>query len=197
MLKEQCSCISTAVNEYPGILLFFSPHFLTASSILHPHTYHLSRKSPAPCGYCFCAVSCCSLQSRRLSISMTRPKVTPSGVSLDRADNTEFVVNGSGLPFVNFDIGESYAGYLPNTPSGISSLYFWFFPSSDPKASDEVHPLPISCVRRLMNRSLSGSMADQAAALSRASCSKMALFCGNPAHTDRCAILMRGISSPT
>ncbi|EHA27697.1 hypothetical protein ASPNIDRAFT_41638 [Aspergillus niger ATCC 1015] len=50
----------------------------------------------------------------------------------------EFVVNGSAIPFVDFDIGESYAGYLPNTPSGISSLYFWFFPSSDPDASDEI-----------------------------------------------------------
>lgn len=51
-----------------------------------------------------------------------------------------FAVNGSALPDVDFNIGESYAGTLPNTPSGNSSLFFWFFPSKNPAASDEVRP---------------------------------------------------------
>ncbi|KJZ76867.1 Carboxypeptidase cpdS [Hirsutella minnesotensis 3608] len=51
---------------------------------------------------------------------------------------TEFVVNGKGIPEVDFDIGESYAGLLPVSPQVNSSLYFWFFPSSNPKASDEI-----------------------------------------------------------
>ncbi|KAL8778094.1 MAG: hypothetical protein Q9213_007569 [Squamulea squamosa] len=42
----------------------------------------------------------------------------------------EFVVNGSAIPDVDFDIGESYAGLLP-----ISSA---FFPSANPEASDEI-----------------------------------------------------------
>ena len=50
----------------------------------------------------------------------------------------EFAVNGTGLPYVDFDIGESYAGNLANTPSGNSSLFFWFFPSTNPLAKDEV-----------------------------------------------------------
>ncbi|PYH87529.1 alpha/beta-hydrolase [Aspergillus ellipticus CBS 707.79] len=52
----------------------------------------------------------------------------------------EFAVNGSAIPNVTFDIGESYAGYLPNTVTGYpsSNLYFWFFPSSNPNASDEI-----------------------------------------------------------
>lgn len=50
----------------------------------------------------------------------------------------QFAVNGSALPDVNLDIGESYAGTLPNTPSGNSSLFFWFFPSKNPAASDEI-----------------------------------------------------------
>jgi hypothetical protein len=49
-----------------------------------------------------------------------------------------FWVNGTALPEVDFDIGESYAGNLANTPSGNSSLFFWFFPSDNPDASDEV-----------------------------------------------------------
>ncbi|EAU35236.1 carboxypeptidase cpdS precursor [Aspergillus terreus NIH2624] len=50
----------------------------------------------------------------------------------------EFAVNGKAIPEVDFDIGESYAGYLDNTPSGNSSLYFWFFPTTNPAADDEV-----------------------------------------------------------
>lgn len=49
-----------------------------------------------------------------------------------------FLVNGTSIPEVDFDVGESYAGLLPNTPTGNSSLFFWFFPSQNPEASDEV-----------------------------------------------------------
>ena len=49
-----------------------------------------------------------------------------------------FLVNGTGIPEVDFDVGESYAGLLPNSPAGNSSLFFWFFPSQNPKAQDEV-----------------------------------------------------------
>lgn len=44
----------------------------------------------------------------------------------------EFLVNGTNFPQVPFDIGESYAGLLNNTPSGNSSLFFWFFPTANP-----------------------------------------------------------------
>ncbi|KAL2010376.1 hypothetical protein VTN00DRAFT_6183 [Thermoascus crustaceus] len=54
------------------------------------------------------------------------------------AKTKRFAVNGSALPDVDFNIGESYAGTLPNTPSGNSSLFFWFFPSKNPAASDEI-----------------------------------------------------------
>ncbi|KAF9894424.1 hypothetical protein FE257_007927 [Aspergillus nanangensis] len=49
-----------------------------------------------------------------------------------------FAVNGSAIPDIDFDIGESYAGYLDNSPSGDSSLYFWFFPTTNPNATDEI-----------------------------------------------------------
>lgn len=57
-----------------------------------------------------------------------------------------FLVNGTGIPEVDFDVGESYAGLLPNSPAGNSSLFFWFFPSQNPKAQDEV------CIHRQDNR---------------------------------------------
>ena len=51
---------------------------------------------------------------------------------------TEFLVNGKHFPQVPFDIGESYSGLLSNTPNGNSSLFFWFFPSTNPDAKKEV-----------------------------------------------------------
>ena len=49
-------------------------------------------------------------------------------------------MNGTGVPEVNFDIGESYAGTLSinDNSSNPNQLYFWFFPSDNPAASDEI-----------------------------------------------------------
>lgn len=48
-------------------------------------------------------------------------------------------MNGTGIPDVDFDVGESYAGLLPigdaNDPN---QLYFWFFPSTNPAAEKEI-----------------------------------------------------------
>ena len=51
-----------------------------------------------------------------------------------------FVVNGSAIPDVNFDIGESYAGTLSidDNANNTNQLWFWFFPSENPAASDEI-----------------------------------------------------------
>ncbi|GAB7356685.1 hypothetical protein MBLNU459_g7396t1 [Dothideomycetes sp. NU459] len=54
-------------------------------------------------------------------------------------NTTKFAVNGKKIPDVNFDIGESYAGLLPvSSAKNASELYFWFFPSADKQASDEI-----------------------------------------------------------
>ncbi|KAI4212200.1 MAG: hypothetical protein LQ351_005069 [Letrouitia transgressa] len=52
----------------------------------------------------------------------------------------KYVVNGTGLPDVDFDIGESYAGLLPisSASNETRQLYFWFFPSPNPSADDEI-----------------------------------------------------------
>lgn len=51
-----------------------------------------------------------------------------------------FVVNGSAIPDVAFDVGPSFAGQLPisSSPGEQSKLYFWFFPSTNPKAEKEI-----------------------------------------------------------
>lgn len=51
----------------------------------------------------------------------------------------EFVVNGTAIPDVDFDVGESYAGSIPlGTNASDSNLFFWFFPSTNPAAKKEI-----------------------------------------------------------
>ncbi|KAF2646446.1 serine carboxypeptidase-like protein [Massarina eburnea CBS 473.64] len=56
-------------------------------------------------------------------------------------ENTkEFSVNGTAVPEVPFDVGESYAGLLPisDNPSETRKLFFWFFPSTAAQNPDEI-----------------------------------------------------------
>ncbi|KAK5707500.1 hypothetical protein LTR97_000034 [Elasticomyces elasticus] len=55
------------------------------------------------------------------------------------ANTTKFAVDGTAIPDVDFDIGESYAGLMPISDKANSSeLYFWFFPSANELAGDEI-----------------------------------------------------------
>lgn len=49
-------------------------------------------------------------------------------------------MNGTGIPDVDFDVGESYAGSLPITedPDDPNQLFWWFFPSLNPGAEKEI-----------------------------------------------------------
>lgn len=54
-------------------------------------------------------------------------------------NTTKFAVDGAAIPDVNFDIGESYAGLLPiSDKANASELYFWFMPSANELAGDEI-----------------------------------------------------------
>jgi carboxypeptidase D len=52
----------------------------------------------------------------------------------------KFAVDGTAIPEVKFDIGESYAGLLPISQAANETreLYFWFFPSTNATVDDEV-----------------------------------------------------------
>ncbi|KAH7032609.1 carboxypeptidase cpdS [Microdochium trichocladiopsis] len=50
----------------------------------------------------------------------------------------EYFVNGTGIPEVDFDIGESYAGLMPIGEDQSRSLYFWFFPTTNPQGKDDI-----------------------------------------------------------
>lgn len=78
---------------------------------------------------------------KRPTISMHKREAThplSSELQYLNKKTEKFLVNGTHFPQVPFDIGESYSGLLPNTPHGNSSLFFWFFPSSNPAADQEV-----------------------------------------------------------
>lgn len=61
-------------------------------------------------------------------------------MGINRAIPKEFAVNGTGIPDVDFDVGESYSGYLPisDDPDDENELFFWFFPSSSDTKEKEV-----------------------------------------------------------
>lgn len=48
-------------------------------------------------------------------------------------NSIEFVVNGSAIPDVDFDVGESYAGLLPisSAANETRQLFFWFVENGD------------------------------------------------------------------
>ncbi|KAL1858293.1 hypothetical protein VTK73DRAFT_7858 [Phialemonium thermophilum] len=78
-----------------------------------------------------------SSRVNRPPLPLERRADTPSFLN---ANTSRFVVNGSNIPDVDFDVGESYAGLLPiSADKGEQNqLYFWFFPSRNPAAEKEI-----------------------------------------------------------
>ncbi|KAI1113558.1 serine carboxypeptidase [Nemania sp. NC0429] len=56
------------------------------------------------------------------------------------SNTTKFAVNGTGVPDVDFDVGESYSGYLPisDDPDDKNELFFWFFANSEGSDAKEI-----------------------------------------------------------
>ncbi|KAI4655136.1 uncharacterized protein J4E79_008201 [Alternaria viburni] len=99
------------------------------------------------------SVSARSARSVGKKTELPRPRLTVPETSLrpHKRQTTQiitteaskaFAVNGTAgaIPDVDFDIGESYAGLLPisDAANETSELYFWFFPSENPDADDEI-----------------------------------------------------------
>lgn len=117
--------------------------------------------------------------------------------------STEFAVNGSGIPEVDFDIGEAYAGRLSISDDldDENKLFFWFQPSPNPAAEKEIviwlnGGVSDRCMARVVALSLTRD-SSLVARLLRASYRKMARSCGNTALTSRWLIRGVGITFPT
>ncbi|KAF2667834.1 serine carboxypeptidase [Microthyrium microscopicum] len=85
--------------------------------------------------------------SARLSQAPAQPALPFQRIQSRSADSkylnnvtSAFVVNGSAVPDVTWDLGESYAGLLPisGAANETRKLFFWFFPSTNPDAGDEI-----------------------------------------------------------
>ena len=52
----------------------------------------------------------------------------------------KFIIDGTKLPDVDFDVDESYAGLVPISSNAKETreLFFWSFPSSNLAATDEI-----------------------------------------------------------
>jgi carboxypeptidase D len=81
------------------------------------------------------------LERRVANEPFKHPEIQKRATSFFATNKTEpFSVNGTGIPEVPFDVGESYAGLLPisDDPAETRKLFFWFFPSTQAKTPEEV-----------------------------------------------------------
>ncbi|OOQ82808.1 Carboxypeptidase cpdS [Penicillium brasilianum] len=101
------------------ILAPFTLLVATAAALQNPHRKAPSIKLPTS-----------SLHKRSSAVKLGHQYLN---------NNTQkYLVDGAHFPQVPFDIGESYAGLLSNAPHGESSLFFWFFPSTNQDAKKEI-----------------------------------------------------------
>ncbi|KAH0432698.1 serine carboxypeptidase [Colletotrichum camelliae] len=77
---------------------------------------------------------------QRQASFVDRASNAPRSTSYLTNKTIPFAVNGTGVPLVDWDIGESYAGLLPisQNASETRKLFFWFFPSENPASTDEI-----------------------------------------------------------
>jgi len=113
----------------------------------------------------------------------------------------EYAVDGKKIPDVDFDIGESYAGLMPigANMSGDRQLWFWFFPSSNPLAKDEITIwLNVSNGKKSLSlkKILIWYREAQDALPSRVSYRRMVRFYGSMVHSSLYRTLILGSTSP-
>ncbi|KAJ6441609.1 40S ribosomal protein S19 [Purpureocillium lavendulum] len=64
----------------------------------------------------------------------------PVAKQFANSNTTKYAINGTGIPDVDFDIGEAYAGQMSISEdlNGPDKFYFWFQPSPNPAAKKEI-----------------------------------------------------------
>jgi carboxypeptidase D len=69
-----------------------------------------------------------------------RLKSDGTQVTFANPDAAQFHVDGTSIPDVNFDVGDSWAGLLPisGDPNETRELFFWFWPTSNASNSDKL-----------------------------------------------------------
>ncbi|KAG6009042.1 hypothetical protein E4U21_003373 [Claviceps maximensis] len=64
----------------------------------------------------------------------------PSALKFHNSKTSKYLLNGTAIPDVDFDIGEAYAGQMSisNNVHGDEKFFFWFQPSPNPAARKEI-----------------------------------------------------------
>ncbi|CBY02081.1 hypothetical protein IAQ61_006666 [Plenodomus lingam] len=72
------------------------------------------------------------VEKRAANKPFEHPEIQKRALSFLTNKTEAFSVNGTGIPEVSFDVGESYAGLLPisDDPAETRKLFFWFFPAA-------------------------------------------------------------------
>ncbi|KAL5116457.1 hypothetical protein ACEQ8H_005693 [Pleosporales sp. CAS-2024a] len=74
--------------------------------------------------------------------NVEQPVKRPASSIITTKASQKFAVNGAAgaIPSVSFALGESYAGLMPisDKPNDKSQMYFWFVPSANKDAGDEI-----------------------------------------------------------
>ncbi len=119
-----------------GLLSFLTSALLVSSAAARSHQ-HVNKQVPEH-----------ALQRRSANSQFLQPRSTkpsyggpPSNgpIIKQTSNTTKFKVDGSNIPFVDYNVGESYAGLLPiSEQANVSELFFWFFPSDNELAGDEI-----------------------------------------------------------
>ncbi|KAF8319697.1 alpha/beta-hydrolase [Clavulina sp. PMI_390] len=81
------------------------------------------------------AASTPPLEAKRSALATPR-----STISFSNPAAAAFHVNGTSLPDVDFDVGDSWSGLMPisSNANETRKLFFWFWPSKDPKYTDDL-----------------------------------------------------------
>ncbi|KAF8520019.1 Alpha/Beta hydrolase protein [Hysterangium stoloniferum] len=85
-----------------------------------------------------------ALLSSKLETLATTPNAKPApgpkNITFSNPKASEFFVDGTSIPEVNFDVGPSWAGLLPisNATDETRKLFFWFFPPGPQGSLDDL-----------------------------------------------------------
>ncbi|KAH8646601.1 Alpha/Beta hydrolase protein [Tricladium varicosporioides] len=110
------------MRSFTCLFLLFAASITSALNNPHERAHKYAKRGPAPPVY-----------------TKDAPRKRATSQYLTERSG-KFAVNGSALPEIDFNIGESYAGTLPisSNKADPNQLWFWFFPSSNPAAKKEI-----------------------------------------------------------
>ncbi|QRV94665.1 Serine carboxypeptidase [Ceratobasidium sp. AG-Ba] len=78
--------------------------------------------------------------SRRVDTSAIETRAIGSSITFSNPKTNDFLVDGTKIPDVDFDVGPSWAGLMPisNNANETRKLFFWFWPTTNAQHTDDL-----------------------------------------------------------